>query len=181
VARARESTKLDFLAYCSVNKLSFAERIWDLSNNSGSTITIEEGDIIEGKVDPCLESLEMRWQKERCLILVGDSGLGKTTIAKKIIPKPCLFISHIDDLKHFKSDYHKSILFDDVCFNHYPVQSQIHLVDFDNPRSIHIRYGVAKIPAKTTKIFTCNEDPINTLHPAIARRVQVVRVSKPYQ
>jgi len=123
----------------------------------------------------------MTWHKEKALILIGDSGIGKTTAAKQIIPKPTLFVSHIDDLKHFKSEIHKSILFDDVCFNHYPVQSQIHLVDFDNPRSIHVRYGVAKIPAGIAKIFTCNEDPLNLLHPAISRRVQVIRVSKPFK
>lgn len=176
IKNAKELTKGEFLVWMSTNHLQYAPVIWD-SFHKDTMITISQGEIIKGTVNPIFQKLiaQVNWIEEKCLILVGESGIGKTTYAKQIIPKPALFITHIDDLKKFEPDYHKSILFDDVCFNHYPVQSQIHLVDYENPRSIHVRYGTARIPAGVAKIFTCNEDPINLTHPAIRRRVQVVR------
>lgn len=92
------------------------------------------------------------------------------------MPKPALFCSHIDQLKGFRTGFHKSIIFDDVDFNHYPRHSQIHLCDFDNPRAIHCRHAVANIPAGIFKCFTCNELPLNVTDEAIRRRVRVYNV-----
>jgi len=176
INNATNFTKGNFLVWMSQNKLQYASQIWD-NFHKDNMITIQDGDVIAGIVNPKFRDLitEVNWVEEKCLILIGDTGVGKTTYAKQIIPKPALFITHVDDLKKFEPGYHKSILFDDVCFNHYPIQSQIHLVDYENPRSIHVRYGIARIPAGVAKIFTCNEDPINIRHPAIRRRVQVIR------
>lgn len=178
MANATSKSRVEFLIWAGVNKVQYAKDIWDgLNNNKHSMITITEDQIIGGTIDPKFQKLimEVNWVQDKCLFLIGDSGIGKTTYAKQIIPKPCLFVTHIDDLKKFQIDFHKAILFDDVCFNHYPVQSQIHLVDFENPRSIHVRYGIAQIPAGVPKIFTCNEDPVNLEHAAIRRRSQVIR------
>lgn len=71
--------------------------------------------------------------------------------------------------------YHKSIIFDDVDFNHYPRTAQIHLCDFDNARDIHVRYGTAHIPAGIAKVFTCNEWPLSS-DPAVMRRVKRINV-----
>jgi len=180
ISQAISLPKLEFLAWASVNKITYAEKIWDLSHQT-TGITIKDGDIFNGIIDPCLQSLKftLEWLGPKALILVGDSGLGKTTWAKTHIPKPCLFVTHIDELRQFKANYHKSILFDDVSFKHYPIQAQIHLVDFYDPRSIHVRYGIATIPARVHKFFTCNEDPIDLTHPAIARRCKTIRVVRP--
>jgi hypothetical protein len=140
--------------------------------------TIDTTTAIKGIMLPCLETFQFNldWIGPRAMILIGDSGCGKTTWAKTHIPKPCLFVTHIDELKLFRPGFHVSILFDDVSFKHYPVQSQIHLVDFYDVRSIHVRYGIATIPANTIKVFTCNEDPVNLSDPAIKRRCRVVRI-----
>lgn len=178
--QVKQLSKYKFLVWASSVKLQYAERIWDLGNAIAGT-TLEEGDGIGGIIDPCLSSLKfsLDWLGSRALILIGDSGVGKTTWAKTNIPKPCLFVTHIDELKFFRANFHKSILFDDVSFKHYPIQAQIHLVDFYDPRSIHIRYGTASIPAGIIKFFTCNEDPLNIDHPAVARRIKIVRITKP--
>lgn len=180
ISNASSLSKVDFLAWASFNGVTYAKDIWDLTHQS-TGITIKDGDVFNGIISPCLMSMKFSvdWLGPKALILIGDSGVGKTTWAKTNIPKPCLFVTHIDELRQFKANYHKSILFDDVSFKHYPVQSQIHLVDFFDPRSIHVRYGIATIPANIYKFFTCNEDPLDLSHPAIKRRCKIVRVTEP--
>lgn len=178
--QARTLSKVDFLIWAGVNRITYAKDIWDLSNNNLG-ITINAGDTFQGIISPCLMNLKfsLEWLGPKALILIGDSGVGKTTWAKTNIPKPCLFVTHIDELRCFRENFHKSILFDDVSFKHYPIQAQIHLVDFFDPRTIHVRYATAKIPAGTIKFYTCNEDPLDLQHPAIKRRTKVIRIIEP--
>jgi len=179
VQRSKSTTKLEFLVWAGVNKISYGEKIWDLANATDG-ITLTAGQTWDGIMKPCLQNFafNLDWVGPKALILIGESGTGKTTWAKTNIPKPCLFVTHIDELKMFRANYHVSILFDDVSFKHYPIQAQIHLVDYYDSRSIHVRYGIATIPAKTIKIFTCNEDPVNLQDPAVARRCKVVRITE---
>lgn len=113
-----------------------------------------------------------------CAVVVGPSGCGKSSWAKRVAPKPALWVSHVDTLRSYRAGYHKSIIFDDMSFAHMPLQAQIHLVDWVDQRQIHCRYGCATIPAKTIKIFTCNEFPF-TPHPAVMRRIREIHISGP--
>lgn len=65
-------------------------------------------------------------------------------------------------------------MFDDVSITHMPETAQIHMLVQENPRSIHCRYGTARIPAGTTKIFTCNSVPVDIASSAVSRRVQIL-------
>ena len=112
----------------------------------------------------------------RSLVLYGESGVGKTNWAKWHMPLPSLFVSHLDCLKDYDPGFHKSIIFDDVSFLHMPREAQIHIVDTFDPRSIHCRYRVANVPAKTPKCFTANRR-ILLDDPAINRRTHVVRIN----
>ncbi|AXH74413.1 MAG: Rep catalytic domain protein [Expellivirus minnis] len=107
----------------------------------------------------------------KALILQGSSGIGKTTWAKLVAPKPCLMINHMDALKQFKVGYHQSIIFDDMSFMHMPREAQITILDMDNPRQIHVRYGIVQIPANLPKIFTCNVKIFEDDDAAIKRRM----------
>lgn len=178
---ARTMNKLEFLAYCSVNRYNYAMEMWRQANpNKDNTIT--DSTTILGSYTPCLDRIltSNLWDKTTTLLLVGPSGIGKTTWSKKFITKPSLMVSHLDDLKSFDPSYHKSILFDDVSIKHLPDTSQIHLVDFHNPRSIHCRYVVARIPASIEKIFTCNTIPVNYDMEAISRRCTLIKYSSLY-
>lgn len=105
-------------------------------------------------------------------IFWGPPGSGKTEYAKFLLPK-ALFVTHMDDLGKFDATVYSGIIFDDMSFLHLPREAQIHLVDFDNPRSIHVRYKVANIPSGTLKIFTTNvvRGEIFTFDGAINRRL----------
>lgn len=114
---------------------------------------------------------------DKSVILWGAAGIGKTEYAKYLLPN-ALFVSHMDDLGGFNSHY-DGIIFDDMSFIHLPRTAQIHVLDVDNQRSIHIRYKTATIPAHTKKIFLTNEINgriVDTLDAAIARRVEIVEL-----
>lgn len=106
-------------------------------------------------------------------VLVGPSGIGKTSAAIKSLPTPILLASHIDDLRHLSGDT-QSIVFDDMDFQHWPRTAQIHLVDTDLPRSINVRYGTVGIPAHMTKVFTANTFPFTANDEAILRRLTII-------
>jgi hypothetical protein len=111
---------------------------------------------------------------ETSLVVIGPSGIGKTTYALWIAPKPALVVTHLDDLRQLTSRV-KSIVFDDMTFSHHPRESQIHLVDRYLTRSIHMRYRTATIPAGIVKIFTANYYPF-IQDSAIERRVNLLNV-----
>ena len=111
----------------------------------------------------------------KSLVIIGPAGCGKTTWAIINMPKPTLFVTHADDLRQFHSGTHRSIIFDDMDFTHYPTTSQIHLVDREQPRSIHIRYSTVALPAGVVKCFIANKFMFNQ-HSAIERRIEVVNL-----
>jgi len=167
-----ETSKIQWVVYCAKKGIAqgYMETIWQHCHaNFPSTIYPDTP-----KNDTMYQSLkEFNWvdDSSKSLVLLGPAGCGKTNWAKKYALKPALFVSHLDRLKDLKIGYHKSIIFDDVDFKHLPRTSQIHLVDRENPRDIHIRYRVAHIPQGIQKIFTCNAYPFVD-DGAIERRVK---------
>lgn len=147
---------------------------------SVSPPTLAEGDEVLGTIrSDVLRFMQYDPHCTRTLVLEGPTGCGKTTWAKRNMPRPSLFVSHMDDLKHLRPEYHRSLIFDDMTVNgdeegkgKWPIASQIHLVDFENQRSIHTRYIVSVIPAGIHKCFTCNVGRYPFAHDAaIQRRV----------
>jgi len=106
------------------------------------------------------------WDPSKSLILHGRSGLGKTMLARSLMPG-ALFVSQMDDLKKLVEAQWEGIIFDDMNWMGEPGtgkgrwsrESQIHLVDYDYTRSIHGRYYNAIVPSGTRKIFTTNLSP----------------------
>lgn len=105
--------------------------------------------------------------------IIGPKDTGKTTWAKKFMPKPILFVKHLDNLQDFIPNYHMSILFDDMSFKHLPRETQLDLVDRFNQSQIHLRYKVANIPSHILKVFTSNV-PIFVDDAALLKRVTTV-------
>lgn len=160
----------EYYHYCLKKKVpyQYAAKFHELARKDRGN-TIVDDSLVQGRMRQDLQFLALP-EVPQSSVLVGPSGCGKTTWALKKTPKPALLVSHMDDLRHFDPNYHKSLVFDDMKFIHMPLQAQIHIVDQDWPRSIHCRYRTAPIPAHTHKIFTCNEQPFAD-HPAIERRI----------
>jgi len=125
-------------------------------------------------IDPLLEILLEPEYKSMCV--VGKPGIGKTGWAMKNAPRPALLVKHLDCLRHFRIGYHKSIVFDDCDFKHLPRSTQLQICDFENQGQIHVRYGVAIIPARTPRLFLCNDghEPFIYDNAIQERRVQVL-------
>jgi hypothetical protein len=127
-----------------------------------------------------LESFSTEWIEKvkdydysKCMVLVGETGIGKTEFALALLPG-ALVVSHMDDLIHFKDQ--SGIIFDDMSFDHMPRSAQIHITDWSLDRSIHIRYQTAFIPANTKKIFTTNVKSLFENDPAINRRINFIEL-----
>lgn len=166
----------EWLQYGIDNNIGFgyAAAIWNHLHKKSKTI--EEGEEFNGTMSRHLEEFQYDFTgRVKVLSLLGPTGCGKTTWAKKNAPKPALWVTHVDDLKGLEAR-HKSIIFDDVSFSHIPREAQIAITDSDDERSIHVRYGVARIPAGMPKIFTNNEPPFSR-DPAVARRVRTVHIN----
>lgn len=117
-------------------------------------------------------------QKSKTLILSGSTGTGKTQFAKAIFSGGALFVRHIDKLKELADE--NGIIFDDMCFKHWPRESCIHLVDIEEEAQINVKHSMVSIPRGMPRIITTNLNfeelfPEDT-HGAIARRVQWVNI-----
>jgi hypothetical protein len=168
----------DWMEYCLQKKISFQYAQWFWHRLKSDFCTITEDYQAEGRMCDQLANYGFN-PHHKTLIIRGKTGTGKTTWALKNMPKPALLVRHIDALKRFRPGFHKSIIFDDVDFCHFPRTSQIHLVDWDCPSDIHCRNVTATIPAGVFKVFTCNEWPLLD-DPAIRRRVHRVTIAEPW-
>lgn len=166
-----------YMQLCFSNQVPFqyAKCFWDLANPK-LTSTIFEADTkgtITGELlyfAPPISLFETK-----CIVLIGASGIGKTSWVLRHAPLPILFVTHMDNLRDFDPKIHKSIVFDDMSFLHIPREGQIHLVDQYQNRSIHCRYSPSLIPKGTPKYFTANKEIFNT-DEAIERRVYYKRL-----
>lgn len=117
------------------------------------------------------------------LFVSGPSGTGKTRWAIAQF-QSCLLVSHMDTLKQFMPGRHDGIVFDDMNFLRLTPQEAIHLLDWEMPRTINVKFGSVTIPANTQKIFTNNRtfhDSMPVCSPeeynALARRVNIITVT----
>lgn len=172
ILEATKKPKREYdLLCCSMGlSLQWADRIWT-NENQEDPRSITDSHMSDIRQESLLLQLSVLPTDGPVVVaVVGPSGCGKTSWAKRVVPKPALFVTHMDDLRAFRTGYHKSIIFDDMSFAHMPRESQIHITDWFDTRSIHCRYGAAIIPAQTIKVFTANNYPFSD-DPAINRRV----------
>lgn len=145
----------------------WASHIWQRFGTTSNTIS-EAGEGTE-----CLQLQSLQYDSGSVLI-VGPSGCGKSSWAKRVCPKPALWVRHLDDLKKLSKE-HKSIIFDDMEFSHLPRSTQIYIVDQDDIATIHCRHANALIPKNMPKIFTANNYPFMR-DPAIERRLKTINI-----
>lgn len=93
------------------------------------------------------------------VLLCGGKGCGKTQFALAHFNKP-LYVQEKDDFAKFVEGYHDGIVIDEMSFTHWPNGSIINMLQLETTISVHCRYGDAKIPAGTPRIFCYNNDGI---------------------
>lgn len=114
---------------------------------------------VDQVVSPLLQEYSWTHQEPsswNVLFVTGPTGVGKTRWALARFESP-LLVSHLEDLKLFKSSRHDGIVFDDISLTGMSPTSCIHLVDSELPRTIRVLYGSVTLPAGIKKIFTSNE------------------------
>lgn len=171
LAAAATLSEGDYYKLACKERLSFmyAQKFWQLGHKQSCEIAVDyEADLARES-----ESLNLQALPQGSVVVIGPTGVGKTSWAKRVCAKPALWVRHIDVLRSFREGYHKSIIFDDMSFSHLPRESQIHIVDQSDAAHIHCRYGHAMIPANTPKIFTANNYPFSH-DPAIERRLTTI-------
>lgn len=123
----------------------------------------------------------IEWDHEdwnHSVVLQGNAGIGKTEWALAHFERP-LLVNHVDKLKSYHPEVYDGIVFDDVGFTHWPVESQIHITDWTQPRDIHCRFFNGVIPARTRKIFCCNWERFPfTQDAAVMDRLCVIETDK---
>lgn len=173
-------SKLEWMTICCEQKIPFgyALLIWEENQPSKTINTIESFDLTNKSRISCpkLQLLAPTTDHLKSYLIVGPSGCGKTTWAKLHCQKPALLVTHMDDLKCFRIDFHKAIIFDDMSFMHLDPILQIPIVDRYDLRSVHCRYSCAVIPAGVQKIFTCNTVPVKLELPQIQRRCNLINL-----
>lgn len=149
----------------------YTHHAWQLRSKPNLTLTNQEVNI--NFMSETLQKFEWDWTRNQSLVISGKSGVGKSTWVKWKAPKPALWVTHIDDLRHYREGFHQSIIFDDMSFGHIPREAQIHLVDTFDSRSIHVRYGTVFLPAGIPRVFTTNLRTPFSEDDAIARRISI--------
>lgn len=76
---ARSSEQAEFLAYCSVHKYFGGKDIWNLVHEDKS-LTLLENTPIDGTIDPNFTRLteNFAWRQNLTLLIIGESGIGKS-------------------------------------------------------------------------------------------------------
>jgi len=163
VALATRLSWEEFIEHCISNKIqySWGQEVWKIAHPS-NTNTLREEDEVNGTLCDALSNLayDAATAKIKSYILTGESGTGKTTWCKLKCPKPALWVTHCDDLKNLQP-IHRSIIFDDMSFTHWPIQAQIHLLDLYETRSINVKHGKVTIPRGIPRFFTANDCPFS--------------------
>lgn len=121
------------------------------------------------------------WNRTKVLLIHGPTGIGKTALAKCLLPKG-LLINHVDQLRGYKHGVHEGVIYDECNIKHWPRESQIAWCDTDEDRAIHCRYAPAVLPSGTPRIMTSNLIPLGVLEaadPAIKRRLTCWEMESP--
>jgi len=115
-------------------------------------------------------------------LLVGTTGTGKTKFAMAHFKNP-LLISNKEDWGKLCSGGYDGLVIDDMDFSAFSPTNLLKMLDMSEDRTINIKYGSARVPAYTPRIFTMNV--IEQFYPrscrpevkaAIDRRVNILHI-----
>lgn len=176
---ARMTNYEGFVNHCLENSIAYGwgNAVWNYVNEP-AVVPIYENDPNEELNLPlprALADLDFNNSANTTYIVNGVPGIGKTITVLRLVPKPVMLVSHLDQLKSLTSKI-KTVVYDDCSFLHLPRPAQLAIVDRYLPHAIHRRYGTSLIPSGVLVVMTSNVLPVNTSDPAIARRCTIYEV-----
>lgn len=124
-----------------------------------TTINLNNGpkhEECEFNLPPEYVDWKLHHKHKKSLLLLGVTGTGKTSLALAAFKNP-LMVRDLNALANLENE-HDGIVFDDVIFDSLKRQNQIHLLDVERSSDWNIKFGIAKIPAGISRIFTSNQD-----------------------
>lgn len=119
-----------------------------------------------------------RWDTGKCLIISGDSGIGKTKLAMALaedMGEEFCFVRHQDGFKNFEPG--QVIIFDDFDFRTKTREETLHMIDTEDETQINVKHSMIRIPPGTMRIITTNFRLMEELFPidpykSLDRRIQ---------
>lgn len=178
VAEAIEDFAKSEPARFALHKESIEANFWALAEENNKTIQEVKWKLDDFKLTESQRNHIIQWitlnaeaakkgQRERCLILCGASGTGKSKLAQAIAhhAKRRWWLgtgshSAFEPFKRKHVDPAKlpdCIIFDDISFNKKSRQNALKTVDQSEKSAVRILYGEAIIPKGVWRIMTCND------------------------
>lgn len=118
----------------------------------------------------------------KCLVLDGISGTGKTSLARSIarIIGTEFWCTNLQSLRGYNGE--DTIIFDDVGLSSFQRENIISICDVEQLQTIRVLYGTMAIPAGTRRIFSTNAIRFlfgeHNGDPAIQRRIRVIEINR---
>lgn len=174
---ARKMEYEEFMTACRAEKIPYGYVQDAQSRRKYDLCVVKEGDPVDGVLSPPLDSFSYDFESSdrKSLVIVGPTGIGKTTWAKLHLPRPILIVRCLETLKAFDPGYHNSILFDDMTFTGWARDVQVYLVDRYDPSGINVKHGSVVLDTAAVRMFSNNHYPFSNL-PEIKRRTMRVNV-----
>jgi len=129
--------------------------------------------------------------KNKCIILIGPSGFGKTNYIKSWVESVghnMLWVAggmdafRRADFDPDSEDPHTIIVCDDMCFLHFTEAQQLVWVDVEDEREfskeVKVRYSSCVVPENTPRIFMVNQTPFDMSLEKIRRRCIVIHLRR---
>ena len=125
--------------------------------------------------------------KNKALLLVGESGIGKTSYAKVFCAshglKP-LFVNHREGFKRINSSY-DAVIIDDANLSQFEDTQILALLDNSAPKTLRVMYQSVRKKRGVVMIVLMNRAQFKKLYPiftqdAYARRVVIYEPKQPF-
>lgn len=119
------------------------------------------------------------------LVLVGFSGVGKTSFLKTFIKQlNILYISHLEEFKNLKS-YHKAILIDDANLEGLESSQLLSILETREHRTIRVLYGSVTKQKSLIQMIALNQENLVRLQKTLnvakfCRRIVLVHTPIPF-